>query len=136
MTQVLSNVNVGESVEIHVRKQYKCNLPSYGRLCNKERWSKVDGVVDMHAYLKDASKTATWFFWSLIELRVHTSNVAKFIPSNPVEARKVTKAYKELKEAQILKRIRRGEYMINPKAFITDGNDNFDIMVATWDALP
>ena len=111
----------------------RVNLPSFGMLGNTERRTKVESI-DMHTILQNASKNASWFFWTLIKLRSPSTNLAVFTPDAPAEAKKVTKAYQELNKANVLKRVRRGVYIINPKAYIP-ADQQFDVVLQEWNKL-
>ena len=134
MAHILGDVNTGEKIEVSVYKKYKCNLPSFGMLGNNERRTKVSSI-DMHGILKDLSKGSTWLFWRFIELRNPNTNIVIYIPKTTAERRKLTKAYKELNNLKIIKRVKQGEYLINPKAFIP-AQDMFNDVKSIWDSLP
>lgn len=68
--------------------------------------------------ISNLSKTASWFFWKLCSVRNEQSNIAEFTPKDNTEAKKVTKAYKELNQLQLIVRTRRQQYLCNPEVFI------------------
>lgn len=134
MAQILGDMQIGEVLTVKNHRVYKCNLPSFGMLGNTERRTKVDSI-DMHHILKNLSKGATWLFWHFIENRNPKTNVVKYLPKDVSERRKLTKAYKELHINNVLKRIRQGEYLINPTSYIPS-NDQFDVVKDKWNSLP
>lgn len=131
MDVALSNVNPNETATIKVVTAYKCDLPSFGMLVNTERRTKVVGL-DMHTILQNASKNASWFFWTLIKKRDPKTNLVVYAAKNKTESNRITKAFKELNEAGVIKRYKRGQYLISPKAFIPSG-DAFDVVTLLWE---
>ena len=87
--------------------------------------------LDMPSILKDRSKSATWLFWTLVQNR-NNHNIAKFIPEDNAQAKQVSKAFKELSSIDVVKRIKRGEYLINPKAYLPPAI-HFKEVEARWD---
>ena len=132
MARVITDVQVDEDFHLTVHKRYKHDLPSFGMIGNTERRTKVTSL-DMPSILKDRSKNATWFFWTLVQNR-NNHNVANFIPKDKAQANLVSKAFKELHSMDIIKRIKRGEYLINPKAYLPPAV-HFEEVNNQWIAL-
>ena len=135
MTQILGDVQPNETLVVDIHRKYKCDLPSFGMLGNTERRMKVDSI-DMHGILKNASKGATWLFWEFIERRNPKTNKVRYLPTTTGERRKLTKAFKELHNKEVLKRIHRGEYLINPKSYIPAPTENYEDVWKEWKKLP
>lgn len=133
MARIITDIATDENVAIKVFKQHKCNLPSFGMLVNTERRTKVLGL-NMPDILQNLSKTATFIFWKFVKERNPTTNTVKYLPSNVAERRVLTKAYAELHKLGILKRVKQGEYIISPRAYIPS-NNTFDTTQAQWDSL-
>lgn len=133
MAVILTDLGLNEACKIKVTKEYKVNLPSFGMLGNTERITKV-ASLDMHSILQDLSRNSSWFFWTLIKKRNPKTNLVDFIPQNNLEAKKVTNAYKELRDLGVIKRVQRGVYIINPRAYIPSDNQ-FEIVQAHWDSV-
>lgn len=134
MTQIIGDIQPNETISVSIHKIYKCDLPSFGMLGNTERRTKVDSI-DMHYILKNLSKGATWLFWEFISIRNPKTNIVKYLPKTIAERRKLTKAYKELNQQQLLKRVQQGVYLINPKSYIPADN-KFDEVLIVWESLP
>ena len=133
MAVILTDIKVNETCKIQVTKHYKVNLPSFGMLGNKERITKV-ASIDMHSILQDLSRNSSWFFWTLIKKRNPKTNLVDFIPKDNLEAKKVTYAYKELRDLGVIKRVKRGVYIINPRSYIPS-NNQFEIVQSHWDSV-
>ena len=91
--------------------------------------------MDMYAILKDLSKGGTYYFWLFVEKRVPATNEVAFIPADNAEAKRLSKAYKELHSLKLIKRVKRGEYLINPSAHLPTTSEYANVL-AVWDALP
>ena len=132
MSQILTDIQDDEELCISVKKKYKYDLPSFGMIGTTERRTKMPSL-DMHSILRDLSKNSTWFFWTLVQTR-NPKNLAKFIPVDNTQAKQVTKAYKELVSATLVKRVRRGEYLINPKAYFPRA-ELFEEVQTQWESI-
>ncbi len=130
----LTNVNPANEYDIKLLKKFRAYTPSFGMLGNIERNTKVPGI-NMHTILKNLSKNGSYHFWLFIENRNPKTNHVKYLPSTPKERRALTKAYKELRTLDVLKRVKQGEYLINPKSFIPAG-DNFPDALTEWNSIP
>ncbi len=83
------------------------------------------GLFDV---LIDLSKSGTWLLWTLIRKRNLKTNKTWFKPANKKEETRVTRAYKEISEHQLVCRIRRELYLINPKIAIPQFDDYYAVM--------
>lgn len=122
-----------EPCTITVTRAFKTQKPCFEMIGSIKWNTKVKGM-DMPTILGERSKVATWFWWKLIASRVSSTNEARFKPEGPrkaQDAQKVTKAYKELREANLVVRLRRGVYLINPNAYIP-GGENYPIVNEQW----
>lgn len=133
MDVTITNAAVDEQLNLKVTRAYKVDLPSFGMLGNTERRTKVQSI-NMHSILKNLSKTSTYHFWLFIEQRNPRTNKVKYVPADNASAKRMTVAYKELNSLDVLKRVKRGEYMINPRAFIPSDN-NFENALDEWNNL-
>ena len=65
--------------------------------------------------MQNISKGASWFFWKLNNIRNEDTNIAVLIPKDETEKKKVLRAYKELHALNIVIRIKRAHYLVNPE---------------------
>jgi len=81
--------------------------------------TSVQGM-DVMPILKDLSSAATWLFWTLAISRDIATNVChlRIASLSSCEVNRVKKSYKELKDAQLILRIKPEYYLINPKALL------------------
>lgn len=133
MDITITNAQINEQLNLQVSKKYKPSLPSFGMLGNTERRTKVTSM-NMHEILKNLSKNSTYFFWLFVEERNPNTNHVQFIPADNAEAKRLTKAYKELHKLEVLKRVKRGEYLINPKAYLPH-TEQFENVWTEWSNL-
>jgi len=92
------------------------------------------GYNNLHDILQNLSSTATWFWWGLMKVRNPINNVAVMHAVNTQEARKISKAFVELHNHDLVKRIKHQHYMINPKAYLPILKHYEDVNTA-WNLL-
>jgi len=129
----IQNADINEQCSFSITRKFKIDLPSFGMLGNTERTTKMPSI-DMHTVLRDLSKVSTEYFWFFIQIRNPNTNEVTFIGASPKESKRFSKAYKELKDKQLIKRAARGVYVINPKAYIPQ-NQQFPIVLDRWEQL-
>ena len=95
--------------------------------------TKVKGFKDLYKILRNLSRAATWFWWGLIEERDAENNISVFRAKDNLEAKKITKAYKELREFDLIKRVTHQKYLINPKAYLPYFKE-FDRVQKLWES--
>lgn len=67
---------------------------------------------------RDLPRSAHSFFWKLARNMDPKNNIAQYIAKDINESKWITKAYKVLSQKNLVKRIKRQHYMINPTAII------------------
>lgn len=95
----------------------------------------VRGLDTASIFLK-LSPTAHWLWWSLVLIRNERTNMSilKSKDLTKYEQNKVSKAYGELYQEQLVKRVKREHYLLNPKAMVP----NFDQYVTVqerWESI-
>ena len=133
MSNVIATVNIQEDCDITVVKRHKVNLPAFCMVGTGARRSRMSSI-DMPVILQNASKAANWLFWTLVILKDPTTNKAALVAQNQPEMKQITKGYQELNKAGVVKRIRRGVYLINPKAHLPIPS-HFDAILLEWNKL-
>ena len=133
-TTLISDIplGIGEEITYKRRNVKKINLPPYDGFGGNTRMkTKVEGYDNLFGVLRNLSKSATWLWWGLLEQRNYLTNECIFVSKNGVEAKKVSKAYKELRNVDLVVRISRQHYLINPIAYLPDFN-NFEQVHNHW----
>jgi len=137
MTQIIAdNLRVDEVLEIHQHKKPKNIVPpfrAYGT--HGMTYQNIEGL-DVAPIVKDLSKAANHLFWETVE-RMNTLTNVRIIRGaslSPSEKVKLSKAFTELKSVDLMKRVKREHYMINPKAVISF--KGYEQAQENWDKLP
>ena len=127
---------VGDALILErVRKEKKEIVPSYSCIGGNMKFqTKVKNYPDLFGELSRLSKGAHWLLWSLIKLLNTTNNEAHLVLRGPKNKAKVARAYKELKEKDMVRRVSRGVYLINPKIMLPN-TGCFDKTLAIWNLL-
>jgi hypothetical protein len=95
---------------------------------------KIEGV-DAALKLSKLSGRSSWFFWTLVGLRDHESNLSDIRLHRfkghltETEMGRIPRAYAELRDAGLVVRYSKGIYLINPKV-VLPWFSNFE---AIWD---
>lgn len=123
MNQDLVNISavIDDDHRVVITKEvnHKTNLPPFhGIGGNTEMTTKIKGYPNLYEVLQNLSKTASWFWWGLMQVRVIENNKCIFKAKDNREAKKVTLAYKELLKHDLIRRIKPQVYMVNPIAML------------------
>jgi hypothetical protein len=92
------------------------------------------GYPELFGVLKNLSTKANWFFWSLVEKRNILTNEAPFIAKDRTESVKISHGYKELKDLQLVFRIKQQLYLINPSVMLPKKN-YYQIVLTRWNTF-
>jgi len=92
-----------------------------------ELYYSTKGYVDFANVMRNLSKSATWLWWGLVEKRNNLTNECIFKSKNGIEAKKVSKGYKELRKANLIIRVRRQHYLINPYVYLVDSSTYMEV---------
>lgn len=77
--------------------------------------------INLAGLAKTLSPSASWFFWTLVELRDLETNTVRpedLRSLSATESRRIPRAYKELSGLDLVQRVSKQTYLINPKAVI------------------
>ena len=133
MTDVIITVKDIQGKEVFTGVRSKERTPPFWKLGGNMSYnrSRFPAYENLTGVMKEISKGANWFFWLLLEERKQDNNIAFITPKDPTEAKKITRAYKELYELQIVARIRRQYYIINP-AVIQPSAELYEEIFLKW----
>jgi hypothetical protein len=89
---------------------------------------------DLYKTFEEMSPTAHWFWWRLNQHWDSETGIAKYLAQNKTEDNKKSKAYRQLKKLNLVHRVKRGEYLLNPSAAIPDPK-SFEAVKKHWDYI-
>lgn len=137
MSYIVTSINLGEEAVISTRQKRKHIIPPFTPLGKAGMTKhKIEGFAT-GTKLKNLSSAATWLFWTLDEKRHPNTNIA-ILESQSLssyEKSKVVKAVKELTKANLVKRVKKETYLINPKAVLPQF-EFFQDVWTEWEQLP
>jgi hypothetical protein len=128
-------VAADDELVVHWRKKLYAILPnrrSFGGHPSFKGSSKNLPYPDLYKVFEELSPTAHWFWWRLNQHWNSETGIAKYLAPNKTEDNKKSRAYKELKKLNLVHRIKRGEYLLNPSAVIPDPMF-FEAVKKHWD---
>ncbi len=102
-------------VVISTKPKVWANAPLFHCIGGEKKPGKIPGFKKLYIIFRDMSKTAHWFWWSLVEDRNLETNMVTFRAAKQSESKKISAAYKELYSLGLIKRVARQKYIINPK---------------------
>lgn len=134
-TTITADLEHGEELAITKRSRKGYAVPAFDCFGgNTYMKTRVPAFKDLYIVFRNLSKTAHWMWWDLIQNRNPATNEVVFEATDNLEAKKVAKAYKELRDSDLVRRIRRQHYLINPKA-VLPVFENFRMVTDKWDNL-
>jgi len=130
---------VAEGEDLIISRQAgakKEDVPAYTCIGgNMDYKTREESYPELFDALANMSRIATWFFWTLAQHRNAKTNECHYYLKNINASKNVTRAYKELYELNLVKRIQKKHYMINPKVIFPQTGyylSTLDI----WNSLP
>ena len=119
MAEVTTKVEEGEQLVVSVEEKRKYIVPFFAAVVEEKKVLGASNVAVCAAdqFLK-MSKSAHWLLWNLFKDRLKSTNIAVFRAKDNLEAKKITLAYNELHDLNIIKRVKRQHYIINPNVFL------------------
>ena len=115
----------------------KAKEPNYYRIgngtMNKYKIQAVDLITELIRCGKPAQTTLGWIkdgmVWNRYDERIDF--IVKVVPEVDASKQVLKKGFKELYSKDLVRRVRRGHYMINPNAMMTDYSEQLKV----WDTL-
>ena len=135
--KVLADIHCEDDEDIVIGKRKKTNssTPSYDCIGgNMEYSTKVKGFDDLYAIIQAMSKQTAWLWWQLVKTRNRYNNESTYKAESQVDKRRLTVAYKELSKLDLVVRMYKKHYLINPLAMFPE-RDRFDEVRIKWDNL-
>ena len=99
-------------------------------------YGNIEGF-EVSIVLENLSKRATKLFWQSVRLRDASTNVRVIRGASltPTEKSQLSLAFSELNRCDLMKRVRREYYMLNPKA-VLPLFDCYETVQDKWNKLP
>jgi len=133
--RILTDVDYEDVVTVTKQKRKRNNVPAYDCFGgNMDYSTKIKGYPDLYKTIQQMSKQTAWLWWELVKRRNRQTNESKYTAVSATDKRRLTIAYKELHKLNLVKRIQRQHYMINPKAYLPNF-DKMEILLEKWSNL-
>lgn len=132
---IQTEVPIGYNAEIIIKKEYK-TTPPFMQIGRRGRMQGIEGLPTIQILMSLTKATQVVFLEMENFIDIDT-NIIKYSPTplTQVNRNRVSKAYREMYAKQILKRVTKKTYLINPKMFIP-AKGNYSEVQKQWDALP
>lgn len=122
-------------VEVITKPKYNPTIPKFKRIGFPMTHTTTD-ILDLLGEKYYSNPSVTWFLWKLVKNTNTTSNIA-ILRNNtltPAEIRRVVAAYSTLNQDNIIIRIKREHYIINPRIFLPK-NETYNEVLEHWLSL-
>jgi len=136
--QIITNIILNEDEILKKEKvRPKISLPNYYRIgngtMNKHKIQSIDLIKELVNCSKPAQVVLLWIkdgmVWNPYEEQIDF--VVKVVPETSASKRTLKSGFKELSEKNLVRRVKRSHYMINPNAIITD----YEKQIKVWSSL-
>ena len=136
ITTVSFNIKRNEEVVLRVSSKKHSKLPPYLALGRVGMSRSGETGVDTVELFKSLSSGATWMFWSLMESISPDTNICMLVSGDlsPSERLKLNRSYKELYEKEVIVRLKKNTYMINPKVILPKFG-RYEIISKKWNEV-
>lgn len=124
----------GEVLRKEDRPKEVIKQPSFYKVgngtMNKHKIQAIDFIDELLKLSKPAQTVVSWIKDGMVydPYKSETIFIVQISPDNDAARKTLTRGFKELKEKDLVRRVKRGYYMINPYAMIT----NFDKQLEVW----
>ena len=133
--KLLAEVSVGEIATITMSRETGSNLPPYDCIGgNMDYPTRTPGFQNLYSIIQDMSKQTAWVWWELVKNRNRYTNEVSYTAKTRVEINRLSVAYKELSRLDLVHRIRKQHYLINPLALLPE-HKQFQVVYEKWQAL-
>tara|TARA_R110002073_G_scaffold23863_4_gene81089 strand:+ start:902 stop:1387 length:486 start_codon:yes stop_codon:yes gene_type:complete len=129
--EVNATFQPGEGVTFEKTKKPKLPHPPYVPLGQPGKLNfGIEGFPSF-GILRKLSGNSSWLLWSLAEIRDPKNNLCDVddLRLSKKEKNRIPRAYKELRDAYLITRVKNGLYLINPKFIFP----KFERMAETWE---
>ena len=131
----VSRIEKDEELTVSIKTVHKIKVYPYDCICgNEELTMELKPFPDLYKIFGNFTRPAIWFWWTLVDVRNRSNNIAFYKAKNNLEAKKITKAYKELSDLNLIIRTEQKHYLINPQAVMPYFKE-LDRVRDNWDTL-
>ena len=137
MTKIIVDMAMGEEALISTQRKRNYKIPPFQCIgASGMSKFKIKGL-DLPPIVKNLSKPANHFFWQAVEDKSSETNevVIRGKSLSKSQKNQLSRVYAELHKANLIKRVKREHYMVNPKAALPNFN-NFESCWTQWENLP
>jgi hypothetical protein len=132
--RMVTEVSDDEEVIISKRKRGS-QVPAYDCIGgNMEYQTGIPGFKDLYLIIQGMSKQTAWIWWEFVKTRDRCTNEVVYVATTLVERNRLTLAYKELSRLDLVQRIRKQHYLINPLAIFPEHRE-FKLVSQKWSDL-
>ena len=118
---------------LEVKTKAKVKQPNYFKMgngtLNRHGIESINLITEMVSLKKPAQHMLAYLLnhmqWNQLDKRVEF--IVKVIGKDSAGKKEIQRAYKELKERNLVRRIKRGHYMVNPNAVNVDYEEQMKI---------
>lgn len=133
--RILADVGDDEIVSIHKKPRSRYRVPAFDCIGgNMEYHTQVKGYDNLYTVIQNMSKQTAWLWWELVKNRNRFTNEAIYVAVTPFDKRRLSASYKELRKLNLVCRMRKQRYLINPLAYLPEFN-NFKRVTDNWSDL-
>ena len=134
---IVTHINLKADETLYVGKTTKANSPNYYRIgngtMNRQKIKSIDLLTEFYKCSKPAQTVILWIkeemTWCTKTEKINF--IAKVVAETTAQKQILKKGLKELFCKDLVRRVKRGCYMINPNAIITD----YEAQMEVWDTL-
>ncbi len=135
LSQELINLKSSEELIITKRNMTRVRIPMFHMIGRKSKPSGHLTAVPLLEMVLNFNKEEQWFFgllWGKMDIITNECDLSD-MECTVTDTNRKSRAYISLKEKNLVKRIRKGVYMINPLAAIHP--KGFELAKRKWDSL-
>ena len=135
MTIINAEINLrnGRTISISDMVERKLVLPSFYGFGNGKTNRNNMTSINIPKVMRQLSKPAFNLFWQFVEERNRRTNIVEYIVV-PEKRAWMSRTTKELMKYDLVLRLQRGQYIINPLAVLPDyPQETFDNVMEQWE---
>jgi len=133
--RVTTEVLEDDELIITKRRRAISRVPAYDCIGGNMTYTTgIPGFKDLYLIFQAMSKQTAWVWWDMVKTRDRYTNEVVYRVNTGVDKRRLTTAYKELLKLNLVKRIRKQHYLINPLALLPEHRE-FETVSKKWNDL-
>ena len=136
-TQIIHNIILSKDESLEVKKKHPTKQPNYLKMgtgkMNKHNIESIN-LLNVMLNVTSASRRLIVTITDNMQYDAETKEIIFIVRVRSdidIPAQQLKRAYKELNKLNIVRRVKRGYYMVNPHSVITD----YEKQIAVWDSI-